>query len=157
MRIKLLLVGKTADAYLEDGIGIYEKRLKNYIGLDIVVIPDVKNAKNMSKEQLMQREAELILKEINPQDTFVLLDERGTQHTSVEFARYIEKCMIDSVQTLIFLVGGAYGAHETVKNRANKKLSLSAMTFSHQMARLFFVEQLYRAFSIIRGEPYHHE
>ena len=156
MRIKLMWVGKTADAYLQDGIKIYELRLKNYISFSIIELPDVKQAKNLHPEQLMEKEADIILKNIDNTDTLVLLDEHGKAFTSVAFSQYIEKSMVSSVSSLVLLVGGAYGVSNRVKQRANLSLSLSNMTFSHQMVRLFMAEQLYRAFTIIRNEPYHH-
>lgn len=157
MKITLLVVGKTEDKYLIEGIEKYLNRLKHYIGFTLTVIPDVKNTKNLTEAQQKTKEAELILKQINNPDLVVLLDEKGKKHTSVSFSNYLNKQMIGSVQHLIFIIGGPYGFDESIYKRANSSLSLSDMTFSHQMVRLFFVEQLYRAFSILKGEPYHHE
>ena len=156
MRIKLLVMGKTADTYLQEGIKKYENRLQNYVTFDIITLADVKQAKNLNSQQLIEKEAELILSKIDNTDTLILLDEHGKCFSSVEFSKYIERSMISSVSSLIFLVGGAYGVSTRIKERANFTLSLSAMTFSHQMVRLFMVEQLYRAFTIIKKEPYHH-
>lgn len=157
MKITLLVVGKTEDRYLIEGIDKYLNRLKHYIGFNMIVIPDVKNTKNLSEAQQKSREGELILKHIGNADTVILLDEKGKKYTSVLFANYLNKQMIGSVQHMIFVIGGPYGFDESIYKRANGSMSLSDMTFSHQMVRLFFVEQLYRAFSILKGEPYHHE
>jgi len=157
MRITLLVVGKTEDKYLIEGIEKYLSRLKHYIGFTIVVIPDVKNTKNLTEAQQKTKEAELILKQISNPDTVILMDEKGKKYTSVQFSDYLNKQMIGSVQQLTFIIGGPYGFDESVYKRANGSISLSDMTFSHQMVRLFFVEQLYRAFSILKGEPYHHQ
>ena len=157
MRITLLVVGKTEDKYLIEGIEKYLSRLKHYIGFTIVVIPDVKNTKNLTEAQQKTKEAELILKQISNPDTVILMDEKGKKYTSVQFSDYLNKQMIGSVQQLTFIIGGPYGFDESVYKRSNGSISLSDMTFSHQMVRLFFVEQLYRAFSILKGEPYHHQ
>lgn len=157
MKITLLVVGKTEDKYLIEGIDKYLKRLKHYINFNMVVIPDVKNTKNLTEAQQKSKEAELILKQISNLDTVILMDEKGKKYTSMLFSNYLNKQMIGSVQHLIFIIGGPYGFDESVYQRANGSMSLSDMTFSHQMVRLFFVEQLYRAFSILKGEPYHHE
>jgi 23S rRNA (pseudouridine1915-N3)-methyltransferase len=156
MKITFLTVGKTEDAYLKDGIEKYVKRLKHYTKLAIIDLDELKNTKALTQEQQKSKEAELILKKITPQDYVILLDENGMELTSERFAAYIDKKAIASVSNMVFVVGGPYGFDATVYARANDKLSLSAMTFSHQMVRLFFVEQLYRAFTIIKGEPYHH-
>ncbi|RQO72014.1 23S rRNA (pseudouridine(1915)-N(3))-methyltransferase RlmH [Pedobacter sp. KBW06] len=157
MKITLLVVGKTEDKYLIEGIDKYLKRLKHYIGFNLLVIPDVKNTKNLTEAQQKTKEAELILKQLSNLDTVILMDEKGKKYTSILFSNYLNKQMIGSVQHLVFIIGGPYGFDETVYQRANGSMSLSDMTFSHQMVRLFFVEQLYRAFSILKGEPYHHE
>lgn len=157
MKITLLCIGKTDDKYIQEGLDKYLKRLKHYISFNFVVIPDVKNAKNLSEAQQKEKEAELFFKYIAANDQVILLDERGKEYRSVEFADFLEKKMVSSVQHLVFLIGGPYGFADAVKARANGSLSLSKMTFSHQMIRLFFVEQIYRAFTIIKGEPYHHE
>lgn len=157
MKIELKVVGKTAFDYLKTGIAIYEKRLKRYCDFSIAVIPDIKNAKNLSKAQIKEKEGAAILKKIDKSPFVILLDDKGKMFTSKEFSAYLEDKLMPSGKNIIFIVGGAYGFSESVYARANAKLSLSKMTFSHQMVRLFFVEQLYRAYSIIKNEPYHHE
>ncbi len=127
------------------------------MNFSIVVIPDIKNVKNLSAEQQKDKEALLILKQLQPQDLVVLLDEHGKEFRSLEFSAYLEKMMVQSVQHLVFIIGGPYGFDQKIYDRAKSKIALSKMTFSHQMIRLFFTEQLYRAFSIMKGEPYHHE
>ncbi|GGH26398.1 23S rRNA (pseudouridine(1915)-N(3))-methyltransferase RlmH [Sphingobacterium alkalisoli] len=157
MKITLLCVGKTDDKYIQEGIDKYLKRLKHYISFQIVIIPDIKNVKNLSEVQQKEKEAELFFKTINPQDFVVLLDEFGKELRSIELSRFLEQKMVSGVQHLVFLIGGPYGFSDFVKQRANYNLSLSKLTFSHQMVRLFFIEQIYRGFSIMKGEPYHHE
>jgi 23S rRNA (pseudouridine1915-N3)-methyltransferase len=156
MKITFLTVGKTEDAYLRDGIEKYVKRLKHYTRLEIVEIAGLKNTKALSPEQQKANEAELILKKITATDFVILLDENGAEFTSKQFAAYIDKKAIGGAANMVFVVGGPYGFDDAVYQRANDKISLSQMTFSHQMVRLFFAEQLYRAFTIIKGEPYHH-
>ena len=156
MKITLIAVGKTEDKYLIEGIDKYLSRLKHYINFNILIIPDIKNTKNLTEAQQKSKEAEFIAKQINPTDVVILLDEKGKKLSSVSFSDYLNKQMIGSVQHLIFIIGGPYGFDETIYKRANTSISLSDMTFSHQMVRLFFVEQLYRAFSILKNEPYHH-
>ena len=157
MKITLACIGKTDEKFIQEGIDKYLKRLKHYINFNIVVIPDVKNVKNMSESQQKEKEAELFMKQINNGDLVILLDEKGKEFRSIEFSNYLEQKMVSSVQHMIFLIGGPYGFADTIRERANYKISLSKMTFSHQMVRMFFVEQVYRAFSIMKGEPYHHE
>jgi len=157
MKITLLTVGKTEDAYIKDGIDKFVKRLKHYTKLEIIDLPELKNTKALTQEQQKSREAELILKKLSVTDHVVLLDEKGLEFSSVQFADYLDKKAIGSVQSMVFIIGGPYGFDATVYQRANAQLALSRMTFSHQMVRLFFVEQLYRAYSIIKGEPYHHQ
>lgn len=157
MKITFITVGKTEDAYLKDGIEKYVKRLKHYTKLEMTDIPELKNTKALTEDQQKAKEAELILKKITPNDHVILLDENGMEFTSVQFANYINKRSVSSSANLIFIVGGPYGFDQSVYQRANDKISLSRMTFSHQMVRLFFMEQLYRAYSIIKGEPYHHQ
>jgi len=152
-----LLVGKTTESYLNQAIEEYLKRLRRYVGFEISVIPELKNAKNLSFDQQKEKEAVAILNAIEPSDDVVLLDEKGAQYSSVEFASLLEKKGLASVKRLVFVVGGPYGFSADVYARANSKLSLSRMTFSHQMIRLLFVEQVYRAMTILKGEPYHHE
>jgi len=151
-----LLVGKTTENYLNEAVAEYVKRLKHYIVFDIVVIPELKNVKNISCEQQKEKEGLAILSSIESSDEVILLDERGVEYSSIEFASWIERKRITSLKRLIFVVGGPYGFSPEVYARANGKISLSQMTFSHQMIRLLFVEQLYRAMTIIKGEPYHH-
>jgi len=157
MRITLLLVGKTVNKHFVELIDDYASRVKHYVGFDIVTIPELKNTKNLSAEQQKQQEGELILKQLQAGDHVVLLDEHGKELRSVEFSRWMEQKMQTVGKRLVFIIGGPYGFSPEVYARANEKLSLSPMTFSHQMVRLIFVEQLYRAMTIMRGEPYHHE
>ncbi len=157
MKITFLTVGKTEEAYLREGIEKYVKRLKHYTRLAIIEIDEPKKTKALTREQQKAKEAESILKKILPLDHVILLDENGMELSSTQFAAYIDKKELGSVANLVFVAGGPYGFAQSVYERANDKVSLSAMTFSHQMVRLYFVEQLYRAFTIIKGEPYHHE
>ena len=156
MNILLLCIGKTDSREINALISEYEKRLSHYIRFERIELADVKR-RNWSEDQQKRAEAELIFKKIQPQDFVVLLDEKGKEKRSVEWAAEIEKQMVQGVKRQVFIVGGPYGFEEEVYQRAHKTMSLSKMTFSHQMVRLFFVEQLYRAFTIIRKEPYHHE
>ncbi len=155
MKIKLIVVGKTAFAYLKEGELIYEKRLNHYCNYERIEISDIKNAKNLSKEEIKRKEAENVLSRITANDFVVLLDDKGLQYSSEEFAIWLEKKSLQP-QTVVFIVGGAYGFDDRLYDRMNFRFSLSKMTFSHQMVRLIFLEQLYRGFSIIKGEPYHH-
>jgi len=157
MKIKLLTVGKTTNPHLIKLQDEYQNRLKYYIPFDLTVIPELKNTKNLSVAEQQEKEADLILKQLEINDEVILLDEKGKQYTSVGFSEFISKKMLASHKRMIFVVGGPYGFSERVYQRANGKVSLSAMTFSHQMIRLIFVEQLYRAMTILKGEPYHHE
>ena len=157
MKITLLLTGKTDKGWVQEGIRIYESRLKHYIPFSIVEIPELKNVSAFTQDQIKVREGELILKNIRPSDLVILLDEHGKEYTSVEWAAFLENRMTSLGKDMVFVVGGAYGFSPDVYSRADGKISLSKMTFSHQMVRAIFVEQLYRAFTIMRGEPYHHE
>lgn len=157
MKIELWVIGKTAFDYLDDGIALYNKRLERYIPFQIIVFPDVKNAKNMNPDVLKQKEGENLLSKLTKDDALFLLDERGKQYTSVEFSNFLDKKMQISTKKLIFVIGGAFGFSDEVYQRANGQISLSKMTFSHQMIRLFAVEQIYRAMTILKGEPYHNE
>lgn len=157
MKIKLLVVGKTNQDFVEAGINEFTNRLKHYLPFSIDIIPDIKNTKNISFEQQKEKEGELILKAISPGDYIVLLDEHGKEFSSVKFADYIEKKTHSVPKTLIFIIGGPYGFSEKIYDIANEKIALSKMTFSHQMIRLIFIEQLYRAMTILNNEPYHHE
>lgn len=156
MKTELILVGKTNDKHFQAGIDDYVGRITHYMPFSITVIPELKNTKALSEEQQKEREGEQILKLVQPSDTLVLLDEHGKSFRSIEFASWIEKKQ-QTARRLIFCIGGPYGFSPAVYDRANEKISLSPMTFSHQMVRLVFTEQVYRACTIIKGEPYHHE
>jgi 23S rRNA (pseudouridine1915-N3)-methyltransferase len=157
MIITLLAIGKTDNKELQVLIDIYRNRLKHYIKFNFEVIPDIKNAKNLSEAQLKQKEGQLILSKLSNADVLILLDENGKQLDSVGFSNYLQKHLNSGIKNLVFVIGGPYGFSEEVYSRAQGKLSLSKMTFSHQMVRLFFIEQLYRGFTILRNEPYHHQ
>ena len=157
MKISLIVIGKTEEAYIKEGINVYIQRLKHYITFEIIEIPSIKNTKNMSPSKIVEKEGELLLKQIKKHEYCILLDEKGRSFRSVEFAEFIESKINQSTRSIAFVVGGAYGFSPDVYNIAKMKLSLSDMTFSHQMIRLFFLEQLYRAFTIIKNEPYHNE
>lgn len=157
MKVILLTVGKTNEIYFKNAISEYQKRLKFYLQFEIEELPELKNTKSLSEEQQKQKEGELILKSLLDSDDVVLLDDKGSEFTSMQFSSYMEKRMAAGSRRLVFIVGGPYGFSEAIYARANGKISLSKMTFSHQMVRLIFVEQLYRAMTILRGEPYHHE
>lgn len=156
MTIKLLAIGKTDNKSLQILVEDYQKRLNFYIKFNLEIIPDIKKAKNLTEEQQKQKEGELILKTLNTTDVLILLDENGKQLDSVGFSEYLQKHMNSGIKQLVFVIGGPYGFSEDVYKQAQIKLSLSKMTFSHQMVRLFMVEQLYRGFTILRNEPYHH-
>lgn len=157
MKVVLLVIGKTDACYFIDAIAEYQKRLVHYIPFEMEVISDLKNTKNLTLEQQKVKEGELILKSLQAGDYLVLLDEKGKEYTSLKFADYIEKKTHTVPKRLVFVIGGPYGFSDDVYNKANEKLTLSKMTFSHQMMRLIFVEQLYRAMTILNNEPYHHE
>ncbi len=157
MKITLLTIGKTNDKYLLEGMDKYLKRLKHYITFKLTELPELRNTKNLSEDQQKNKEAELIFKNISTTDQLILLDEKGMNLSSMQFSGFLNKKMSSSVQHLVFVVGGPYGFSNEVYNRAHEKISLSRMTFSHQMVRLFFLEQVYRALTIMKGEPYHHE
>ena len=156
MTIKLLAIGKTDHKDLQALIDIYQNRLRHYINFDFEIIPDIKNVKNLSEAQQKQKEGELILNKLKSTDVLILLDENGKQYDSVTFSQYLQKHMNSGIKQLVFVIGGPYGFSPEVYQKANGKLSLSKMTFSHQMIRLFMIEQLYRGFTILRNEPYHH-
>lgn len=156
MKTVLILVGKTVNKHFVAGISDYVERIGHYMPFSITVIPELKNTKSLTEAQQKEAEGQQILKQIQPSDTVVLLDEHGTEYRSVEYARWLQK-KANTSRRLVFIIGGPYGFSEEVYSRANDKISLSRMTFSHQMVRLIFVEQLYRACTIIKGEPYHHE
>ncbi|GET46862.1 23S rRNA (pseudouridine(1915)-N(3))-methyltransferase RlmH [Capnocytophaga felis] len=156
MNIKLIAIGKTDNSALQQLITDYEKRLSHYVNFQLQIILDVKNSKSLSEEQQKIKEGELILKNIESSHHLILLDERGKEYTSIGFSEFLQKQMNSGIRQLVFVIGGPYGFSEEVYARANGKLSLSKLTFSHQMIRLFFVEQIYRAFTILKNEPYHH-
>lgn len=157
MQIKLIAIGKTDNKAIISLIEEYSKRLNFYIKFEFEVIPDLKNTKSLSEVLQKEKEGELILKNIIPSDDVILLDERGKSHSSMDFSEFLQKKMNAGLKQLIFVIGGPYGFSDEVYSRANGKLSISKMTFSHQMIRPFFIEQLYRGFTILRNEPYHHE
>lgn len=157
MEIELLTVGKTSTGYLQTGIDEYCRRLKHYVPFCFRSLPDAKNTRKLSEAQQKEAEGRDILNAVGPSDLVVLLDERGREYTSVEFSEFINRSMLSGRKRLVFVVGGPYGFSPAVYERADSKLSLSRMTFSHEMVRLFFVEQIFRAMTILRGEPYHHE
>ncbi|MFI1743067.1 23S rRNA (pseudouridine(1915)-N(3))-methyltransferase RlmH [Thalassobellus sediminis] len=156
MTIKLLAIGKTDNKELLALITEYQKRLGFYINFSLEIIPDIKNVKNLSEVQQKQKEGELILKKLNNTDILILLDENGKQLDSIGFSAYLQKHMNSGIKQLVFVIGGPYGFSEDIYKKANGKISLSKMTFSHQMVRLFIIEQLYRGFTILKNEPYHH-
>lgn len=157
MKITLLTVGKTDKDWVKEGLDIYLSRLKHYIPFSIVEIPELKNVSALTKDQIKDKEGDLILKNIRPTDDVILLDERGKEYSSMELAKIIQDKISYAGKDIVYVIGGAYGFSEAVYRRANSRLSLSRMTFSHQMVRAIFAEQIYRAFTIMRGEPYHHE
>ncbi|MFB6318965.1 23S rRNA (pseudouridine(1915)-N(3))-methyltransferase RlmH [Saccharicrinis sp. FJH54] len=157
MNIKLIAVGKTDSDHVKVGTELYIKRIKRYINFDFVIIPDLKKSKKRSEDVQKELEGKIILDNLQAGDYLVLLDEYGKELRSVEFADFIQKRMNSGIKQLVFLIGGPYGFSEEVKKRCDYTLSLSKMTYSHQLVRVLFAEQLYRAFSIIKGEPYHHE
>ena len=157
MKIKLLAIGKTDDKNLQTLIARYQDRLKHYINFQLEVIPDIKNVKNLSEVQQKEKEGELILKKLAATDQLILLDEKGKEFRSIEFSSFLQKKMNSGIKQMVIVIGGPYGFSEAVYKKAQGKISLSKMTFSHQMIRLFVVEQLYRAYTILKNEPYHHE
>jgi len=157
MKIVLLTIGKTSEKYLIEGIAQYQKRLKHYTQFEMLEILNIKNAKNFSNAELIKKEGELILKQLQNSDHLILLDNKGKDFTSTKFAEKLQSWMLSGKKRLVFVVGGAYGFSEEMYSRGNEKISLSKMTFSHQMVRLFFVEQIYRGYTILNNEPYHHQ
>lgn len=157
MKIKLLTIGKTDNAALAQLIKTYEARLKHYIQFSIEIIPDLKNTKNFSEEIQKEKEGDLILSKISTTDRMVLLDENGTSFDSIEFSKFLQKQMNSGIKQLVFVIGGPYGFSEKIYKKSQGKISLSKMTFSHQMIRLFAIEQIYRGFTILKNEPYHHQ
>ncbi|MBI2269199.1 MAG: 23S rRNA (pseudouridine(1915)-N(3))-methyltransferase RlmH [Bacteroidetes bacterium] len=157
MKIRLIVISPTDSAYLKEGISGYISRLKHYVTFEYVELPAVKRSGNFTSAEVKKKEGEELLKHVDPSSILILLDEKGKEYTSTDFSKFIQKQMNSGVKTIVFFVGGPFGFPEEVYKKANYKLALSQMTFSHQMVRLFFVEQLYRAFTIIKGESYHHE
>lgn len=157
MKIKLLAIGKTDNKNLIALIDEYQNRLKHYIKFELEIIPDIKNVKNLSEVQQKEKEGELILSKLQNTDQLVLLDDKGNAYSSIQFSQYLQKKMNSGIKQLVIVIGGPYGFSEAVYKKSSGKVSLSKMTFSHQMIRLFVVEQLYRGFTILKNEPYHHE
>ncbi len=157
MKLSLITIGKTDLKWVKEGLDVYKSRLVHYVPFSIKEIPELKNVSSFTKEQIKEKEADLLFAELKPSDEVILLDEHGKEFRSIDFAAFLEDKMSHSGKDIVFVIGGAYGFSQRVYDRSNGKISLSRMTFSHQMVRTIFVEQLYRAFTIIRGEPYHHE
>lgn len=157
MKIVIIAVGKTSTDYVARGVDEFLKRANRYVGVDLLVIPDIKSSKALTEEVQKQQEGRSILSALQPGDIVTLLDERGKELTSREFSAMIERRMVQGIKRLVFVIGGPYGFSKEVYDRADSKLSLSRMTFTHEMVRLFFTEQIYRAMTIMRGEPYHHD
>ncbi|MDE6114243.1 23S rRNA (pseudouridine(1915)-N(3))-methyltransferase RlmH [Barnesiella sp. WM24] len=157
MKIELMAIGRTSTRYLQDGIDVYLKRLSHYVPFEIKCLPDVKTSRSLTEERQKEMEGEQFLAQLQPGDFLVLLDERGKEMTSRDFSVYIDRKMSSVPKRMLFVIGGPYGFSKAMYERADDKISLSKMTFSHEMVRLFFTEQLYRAMTILRGEPYHHD
>lgn len=157
MKMTLLTVGKTDVRWVREGLELYVSRLEHYVKFTLKEIPELKNVSAFTREQIKEKEGELILSSVQQSDELVLLDERGSRYRSVDFAAFLQDRMVRSGRNMVFVVGGAYGFSREVYSRASSMISLSEMTFSHQMVRVIFAEQLYRAFTIMKGEPYHHE
>lgn len=156
MQVKFICIGKTGKKFLEEGEQNYLKRLRHYLSFDFIILPDVKNAKNLTENQIKEKEGELLMQQFQSNDLLFLLDERGKSYTSISFANFFQDQFNKGAKSMVFVVGGPYGFSESVYKRANGLISLSSMTFSHQMIRLFFIEQVYRAMTILKNEPYHH-
>ncbi len=156
MNIKLLCIGKTDDKKLQQLVEVYAKRLNHYIKYNIEILPDIKNVKNLSEQEQKVKEGQLLLSKLGPYDHLILFDENGDSYSSVSFSKYLQKKMNSGIKTLVFVIGGPYGFSDDVYKAARGRISLSKMTFSHQMVRLFITEQIYRGFTILKGEPYHH-
>jgi len=157
MNITILMIGNTTDAFVKNGYDVFIKRLKHYIKVKELVIPDLKDRKHLNADQIKEKEAAIILEKISNANYIVLLDERGKEYSSVEFAGFLQKTMNAGTRELYFIIGGAFGVAESIKQKADLMVSLSRMTFTHQMIRLLFSEQLYRAMTILKNEPYHNE
>jgi 23S rRNA (pseudouridine1915-N3)-methyltransferase len=157
MKIALLQIGKTTERYLTEGIGVFEGRMRKYAAFEIFTIPDIRNTRNMTATELKTREGEKILQFFKNDDYIVILDDKGKEFSTIEFSSWIENTLMLQKKRLVFIIGGPWGFSDEVYQKADMLLSLSRLTFSHQMVRLLFLEQLYRAFTVIKGEPYHHE
>jgi len=157
MRIALLQTGKTSERYLKEGIGIFEERIRKYSAFEIITVPDIKRTRNLPEREQKTREGEQILRCFRDDDFIVILDAGGKEYSTIELSSWLEKCFMLQKKRILFVIGGAWGFSEDVLKKADTIISLSRLTFSHQMVRLLFVEQLYRAFTILKGEPYHHE
>lgn len=157
MKVELWVVGKTNFDFVKEGVALYEKRMRRYLKFDIVTIPDIKNTKNQTAAQIKTKEGEKILGKLSNSDYLILLDENGKTFTSLKFAKFMNQLMVQSHQKIVFLIGGAYGFSDAVYKKAGTKISLSTMTFSHQIIRVIFMEQLYRSMTILKNEPYHHQ
>jgi 23S rRNA (pseudouridine1915-N3)-methyltransferase len=157
MKLVLLMTGKTDQAWLREGVAEYEKRISKYIRFEVVIIPDVKNPGNRSAEKVKEKEAEKMLAALKSDDHVVLLDERGESYSTIGLANYLRNSMQLPKKRMVFIIGGPWGFHQSIRDRADHVLSLSDLTFSHQVVRLLFAEQLYRVLSVIAGDPYHHE
>ena len=157
MKIKLLAIGKTDDKNLIQLIDNYQNRLKHYIKFELEIIPDIKNVKNLSEAQQKEKEGDLILSKLQNTDQLIILDDKGKHFSSIEFSQYLQTKMNSGIKQLVLVIGGPYGFSDAVYKKSQGKISLSKMTFSHQMIRLFIVEQIYRGYTILRNEPYHHE
>ncbi|MBK7212032.1 MAG: 23S rRNA (pseudouridine(1915)-N(3))-methyltransferase RlmH [Bacteroidales bacterium] len=157
MNLTILMIGKTADSYLQTGIEIFTKRIQHYLSIRLNIIPDLKDRKNLSASQVKEKEAILLMKELTYASTIVLLDENGSLYSSVEFSNFFQKQMNSGTKELFFVIGGAYGVDESIKKKAHFTISLSKMTFTHQMIRLLLTEQIYRSMTILKNEQYHNE
>ncbi len=157
MKIALLQTGKTVEKYISEGIDIYSERIKKYSSFDILTVPDLKNTRNISKGEQKSLEAEKILRYLKVDDYVIVLDEKGKEHSTREFTSVLERIFMLPKKRIVFVIGGPWGLSDQIHRKADLKLSLSRMTFSHQMVRLLFLEQLYRVFTIIKGDPYHHD
>lgn len=157
MKIALLQVGKTSEKYLTDGISTFEERVRKYTAFEIFTIPDIRDTRNMPASEQKSREGEKVLQFFKSDDYIVILDDKGKEFSTIEFSSWLEKMFMSQKKRIVFVIGGAWGFSDEVYRMADMSLSLSRLTFSHQMVRLLFLEQLYRAFTVIKGEPYHHE
>ena len=157
MKIALFLTGKTSEKYLTEGMTVFEERLRKYSAFEVLTVPDIRNTRNMTAQEQMVKEGEQILRFFRPDDYMVILDRKGKEFSTLEFSSWLEKTFMLQKKRIIFVIGGAWGFSEEIRKKADMILSLSQLTFSHQIVRLLFLEQLYRAFTVIKGEPYHHE